>query len=101
MVHESIDFLRKQSGFNSRHGILISEESPIESDALQKINADALLALIRLLPAATQLVFNLYTVEGFGHREIGDMLKISEATSRWHLSEARKQLKKSLMVLEK
>jgi RNA polymerase sigma factor (sigma-70 family) len=101
MVHESIDFLRKQSGFNSRHGILISEESPIESDALQKINADALMALIRQLPAATQLVFNLYTVDGFGHREIGSMLKISETTSRWHLSEARRQLKKSLMVLEK
>ena len=101
MVHEAIDFLRNRSAFQKEQGVPVSEEPVIDSEALQKINADALLALIRQLPPATQLVFNLFTIEGFGHREISEMLGISEGTSRWHLSEARRQLKKSIMVLEK
>jgi RNA polymerase sigma factor (sigma-70 family) len=100
MVHEAIDFLRNRLTFHREQGIPTPEEPAIEGEAIQKINADALLALIRQLPPATQLVFNLFTVDGFSHREIGEMLGINEGTSRWHLSEARKQLKKSIMVLE-
>ncbi len=41
---------------------------------------------------ATQTVFNLYILEGYSHKEIAQLLKISIGTSKWHLSEARKNL---------
>ena len=100
MIHESIDFLRKQSAFNVEKSSL-TDDIAIESDVLNRMNAEALLALVRQLPAATQLVFNLFIVEGYNHGEIAVMLNISQGTSRWHLSEARKQLKKSVMVPER
>ncbi len=56
-------------------------------------DADQLLQLIRNLPPMTQKVFNLFAIDGFSHREVGTMLSISIGTSKWHLSEARKQLK--------
>ena len=59
-----------------------------------------LLAMVRSLPRATAAVFNLYVIEGYSHKEIGEMLAISEGTSKWHLSEARKTLQKQIMHLE-
>jgi len=52
------------------------------------------------LPLTTCLVFNLYAVDGFSHREVADMLGISEGTSRWHLSDARRQLKQIINPME-
>jgi RNA polymerase sigma-70 factor (ECF subfamily) len=45
------------------------------------------------------MVFNLYTVDGYSHKEIGEMLGINEGTSKWHLSNARKILKKKLIEM--
>ena len=56
------------------------------------MKADDLLEQVRKLTPATQAVFNLYAIEGYNHKEIGALLRISEGTSKWHLSEARKTL---------
>jgi DNA-directed RNA polymerase specialized sigma24 family protein len=45
-------------------------------------------------------VFNMYVMEGFTHKEIGNMLGISEGTSKWHLSEGRKVLKERIERLK-
>ena len=71
-------------------------EVHIESEVVNRFNAKELLELLRLLPPATQAVFNLYVIEGYSHKEIADLLNISTGTSKWHLSEARKQLKQLL-----
>jgi RNA polymerase sigma factor (sigma-70 family) len=68
-----------------------------EAEANTRIDVSEILHLIRNLPSATQAVFNLYIVEGYGHKEIADILQISEGTSKWHLSEARKSLKMQLL----
>lgn len=57
-----------------------------------KMSASEILQLVRQLPPATQVVFNLYIMEGFNHSEIASLLGISEGTSKWHLAEARKKL---------
>lgn len=64
--------------------------------AIQKINADTLYAFIAKLPPASQQVFNLYFIDGYKHREIAEMLSISEGTSKWHLNWAREKLKEML-----
>ncbi|CAN5239727.1 RNA polymerase sigma factor [soil metagenome] len=52
----------------------------------------------RQLPAVTRVVINLFAIDGFSHKDIADQLNISEATSRWHVSEARKRLRSSMQL---
>ncbi|MEO7047184.1 MAG: sigma factor-like helix-turn-helix DNA-binding protein [Ferruginibacter sp.] len=52
--------------------------------------------MVQKLPPATQAVFNLYVMEGYNHIEIGKLLGISDGTSKWHLSEARKKMQKMI-----
>jgi RNA polymerase sigma factor (sigma-70 family) len=86
----------------SKEALVVTDELTEASDMQSiseidtKMNTAEILKLIRLLPPATQAVFNLYIMEGYGHKEIGLLLQISEGTSKWHLSEARKNLKEQL-----
>ena len=50
------------------------------------------------LPGNTYKVFSLYAIEGYTHKEIGELLSISSGTSKWHLSEARRKLKDLLQL---
>ncbi|MDI1353560.1 MAG: RNA polymerase sigma factor [bacterium] len=63
------------------------------NEALGKINYKHLLEQINILPEATKKVFNLFAIDGYSHKEIGEMLEISEGTSKWHLNAARQKLK--------
>jgi RNA polymerase sigma-70 factor (ECF subfamily) len=55
----------------------------------QNLGYKELMELIMTLPPGFRTVFNLYAIEGYSHKEIGDMLGISETTSRTQLSRAR------------
>jgi RNA polymerase sigma-70 factor (ECF subfamily) len=48
---------------------------------------------IRCLPQTTRAVLNMHLFDAFSHKQIASVLGISESTSRWHLTEARKKLK--------
>lgn len=75
------------------------EELPVGAalnDAISKMNTEEIHKLITQLPPMSQRVFNLYVVDGFDHKEIGEMLGISEGTSKWHLHASREQLKAML-----
>ena len=52
--------------------------------------------MISQLPPAYRLIFNLYVVEGYNHREIAEKIGISEGTSKSNLSKARVRLKKMI-----
>lgn len=100
MVHAAIDFIRQRGKFYNNIELEKAEEPAIDADAVQRMSARELLKLVQRLSPATQGVFNLYVIEGFNHREIANLLGISEGTSKWHLSEARKQLQKLLQTLQ-
>ncbi|MFA5820062.1 MAG: RNA polymerase sigma factor [Bacteroidales bacterium] len=53
------------------------------------LEANDLLGIIRELPPKYRMVFNLYAIEGYSHKEIGKMANISEGTSKSNLSRAR------------
>lgn len=61
-------------------------------DIYSKMGKDDILKLLEHLPPALYNVFNLHVVEGFSHKEISEMLDISEGTSRGSLSRARTKL---------
>lgn len=101
MVNTSINFYHKQKKLNSH--ICIDENiedhaeiSNLDEQAFQKMAYDDLLQLIRSLPPAYQTVFNLYVIEGYNHKEISQMLNISEGTSKSNLAKARMKLQKQL-----
>lgn len=72
-------------------------EYTIENNAIQKLNFNEILNLISKLPETTSKIFNLYVIDGFTHREIADMLDISEGTSKWHVNMAREKLKQMII----
>lgn len=67
---------------------------------LQNIGYKDLMKLIATMPAGFRTVFNLYAVEGFTHKDIGEMLGISETTSRTQLSRARAWLQNKIKEIE-
>ncbi|MBL7933663.1 MAG: sigma-70 family RNA polymerase sigma factor [Bacteroidia bacterium] len=68
--------------------------------AVLKIDADQIYAFIAKLPPASQQVFNMYFIDGFKHKEIAEMLNITEGTSKWHLNAAREKLKEMLREID-
>jgi len=97
MIFSSIDLYRAELKFSSQTVSLAEKETDFISPAiLGKLYFEDILRYIRTLPVSTQTVFNLSVIDGFSHKEISEQLNISEGTSRWHLSEAKKQLRRLL-----
>lgn len=102
MVNTAIDHIRKE-----RRSPVLNEWSDetitiaVNNDALSALAAEEILQLVKNLPPVTRTVFNFAIVEGYVHKEIAEALGISEGTSRWHLSEAKKRLQQMMCDKEK
>ena len=93
MVNTAIDQYRKNT---KRRAERIEEASGIcdvSPDVVSTMSADQVLECLKQLPLGYRTVFNLYVVEGYSHKEIGEMLDITESTSRSNLVKARNKLK--------
>jgi RNA polymerase sigma factor (sigma-70 family) len=90
--------------FRSRHNLFrvddidnIQEpEAEPDTEDYSGLQAVDLLYIIRELPPKYRMVFNLYAIEGYSHKEIGEMMNISEGTSKSNLSRARSILQKKV-----
>lgn len=96
MVRECLMFLRKKNVFSLLTNTE-SEEVPFEEDALANLSAEEIFSLIVQLPVGYRTVFNLFVMEGFDHKEIGEELGIAEGTSKSQLSKAKLLLQKMLL----
>ncbi|GET20026.1 DNA-directed RNA polymerase sigma-70 factor [Prolixibacter denitrificans] len=96
MVNTSLEKFRKQNNLYPVEDIAVYEGKQLSEDLLAQINANELLKLVQELPARYRMVFNLYAIEGFSHKEIGEMMGISEGTSKSNLSRARVILQKKV-----
>lgn len=94
VVNCCIDFCKKKNIFKNAVPTMDEEEAGIEPDVLDRISYKEVLQVINQLPGATATVFRLFVYEGLTHKQIGEHLGISEGTSKWHVSEAKKILKK-------
>lgn len=100
VINSCLDFIKQKNAAAQSAEIDEAIEVSIPAEAVSKMKATELLYLVRQLAPATQAVFNLYVVDGYNHGEIGKMLGISEGTSKWHLSEARKKLQTMIRLQE-
>lgn len=70
-------------------------------EIIGKLEVEEITRLIRELPSGMQMVFNLYIIEGFSHKEIAVLMGISEGTSKSQLHDARKILKEKILQNDK
>jgi RNA polymerase sigma-70 factor (ECF subfamily) len=99
MVNTALDAFRKNKNF--RHNIdieTIEYTSETHQHVLESMGAKDLLKLIKTMPRGFRTIFNLYAIEGYAHKEIADMLEISESTSKSQYSRARTYLQKILQT---
>jgi RNA polymerase sigma factor (sigma-70 family) len=70
---------------------------PDEEMSISGIHFSQLLEMIQSLPQGCQIVFNLFAIEGYSHKEIGEMLGISEGTSKSQFARAKSLLQAKLL----
>ena len=99
IFHAVADYVKQNTNY-SKKMVFVEKDQYVNKDHADKLYYDQLLKLVHELPDATKTVFNMYVMDGFTHREIGNILGISEGTSKWHLSEGRKILKEKIERLE-
>jgi RNA polymerase sigma-70 factor (ECF subfamily) len=91
-INTALQRYRTQGVFDIVNEDLIEEEAVIIEDE-DAISIDYLLQIIQELPDRYRLVFNLYVLDGYSHKDIAEMLKITTGTSKSNLARARQILK--------
>jgi RNA polymerase sigma factor (sigma-70 family) len=98
MVHTCINSLKKNKKFTESVDIIYANSISVREDAIPSIlQAKQVVECIRLLPMGYKTVLNLYAIEGYSHKEIGDMLDIEESTSRSQYTRAKAMLEDILI----
>lgn len=99
MVNSAIDKFRKNTIKLDDFAIIENQpeiKNSYYDNFYSQFDAEELMRLVQKLPPAYKMVFNLYAIEGFKHKEIADLLGISEGTSKSNLSDARAILQKAI-----
>lgn len=100
IINSCLDFIKAKGNKTETRELAQAANINVPPVAIERMTASEILQLVRQLPPATQAVFNLYVLEGYNHNEIATLMGISNGTSKWHLSEARKKLQKMITEQE-
>ncbi len=100
MVNTAIENYRRN--IRSLNIVPIDEayEQPAAASDFSRMDMQLLIKMIQKLADGYRLVFNMYVIEGYSHREIGEALGISEGASKSQLSRARAILKEEILKME-
>ncbi|MDO6389351.1 sigma-70 family RNA polymerase sigma factor [Pontibacter sp. BT731] len=101
MINTALKQLRQKSLMTVSHETEEVGNIASEGVNLTGYSMDELLGMIQSLAPRYRMVFNLYAIEGYNHKEIGEMLGISEGTSKSQYSRARAILQGMLERQEK
>ena len=98
-INTAINYYHKNKRHHDYLGVdAIETFDDHDGKIIDQLDNESLLALIHELPEGYRLVFNLYVVEGYKHREIAEMLDMPRATVNTRLFRARQQLRQVLDV---
>jgi len=97
MIRESISYLRKRQ-FVVYDDAVVEVNGQVSNTNEGLLDAEYVQQLIDELPEGYKTVFLLYAIEGYGHREIAELLEISEGTSKSQLFKAKKMLQENLRL---
>jgi RNA polymerase sigma factor (sigma-70 family) len=98
VVNTCLRYLEKEKiNFEDIALVDYNTSNVISPEAIEHLAEEELLSMIAKLPDGYKMVFNLYVIEGYSHKEIADLLNIGESTSRSQLVKARKLLKEIII----
>ena len=95
-VNVTIEHFRKKDFLNDAMDLESIQSTVEDNSTVSRLSAEMIMDLVQQLPKGFRTVFNLFAIEGYSHKEIGNMLQISEATSRSQYARARQWLKKRM-----
>ncbi|MDP4281575.1 MAG: RNA polymerase sigma factor [Bacteroidota bacterium] len=105
MINNAINITRKKRGIPFHEDIEKIPEIEIpennDHDEFPQISQEELFLMIQSLPDGYRMVFNLYVIEEYSHKEIAEILGISENTSKTQLLKARRFLRNSIGLKNK
>lgn len=96
MVNTAIDYYRKNIRRRTEDLATAYDVKSMDADAISRCTEQEILAAVQSLTPAYRVVFNLYVIEGYSHKEIAEMMDITESTSRSNLVKSRMKLKEIL-----
>jgi len=100
MVTTALNFYKRKSLLNKEvDPDFVNAPSMSVPDVISLLSSEELLSMIQELPDGYRMVFNLNTIEGYSHKEIGEIMNISVNTSKSQLSRARNSLQKKINIL--
>ncbi|MFM9948550.1 MAG: RNA polymerase sigma factor [Saprospiraceae bacterium] len=98
LINTAVDYSRKKHRFSITIELSETADLPVEELAMPVLSPDEdVLPVLQLLSPAYRIVFNLYVMEEYSHREIAALLDISESASRSNLARAVEKLRVILM----
>ena len=98
IVHTCINFLKKYKKFNDNIDLDYATGLQVKEETIPSMmQGKQVIECIRHLPMGYRTVLNLYALEGYSHREIGEMLNIEESTSRSQYTRAKAMLEMILI----
>ena len=95
-VNTAIEHYRKQVKLYALHDSEVKYYEYYDGSALESLKKEDIMKMIQKLSDGYRTVFNLYVVEGYSHKEIGELMGISEGTSKSQLARARYLLQKMI-----
>jgi RNA polymerase sigma-70 factor (ECF subfamily) len=104
IVHTCINVLKRNKKFNDSLDLEHANQASSRENIPSIMQAKQVVECIRLLPVGYRTVLNLYAIEGYSHKEIGEMLEIGESTSRSQYTRAKAMLEGILVrkrIIEK
>ncbi len=101
MINTALKKVSRKSFKNEEIGIADHYDNSVDETVFAKMSADELLLMVEELPEGYRIVFNMYVIEGYSHKEIGETLNIGESTSRSQLVKARRILQNKILESQK
>ena len=100
MVNAALRYLKKfqwQLSFEDLESV--QNEPDFSETSMEKLSAKEITKVIQRLPTGYRIVFNMYEIEGYSHKEIAETLNIAVGTSKSQLSKAKKMLRRKIEFL--
>jgi RNA polymerase sigma factor (sigma-70 family) len=93
MVNTAIDYYRRNKKYSSMMDIEMAYTESFSPEIFDRLSVEDILKALNQLPDLLKMVFNLYEIEGYSHKEISDQLYIPESSSRTYLARAKQKLR--------
>ncbi len=101
MINNALKHVSKSAFKKEKIGIEDNYDRDVDAGTYAKLSAEEIMKLVEELPQGYKVVFSLYAIEGYSHKEISEKLNIGESTSRSQLLKARRMLQEKFIELQK